>query len=108
VPQKARTPRSGYRVGCEHRRCWSGDGKAAITSFSIVTTDAALSTVKVHDRMPLVLEEGQFDDGMRGPHELAAEMMKSYGGAIDQWEVRPEVGNVRNNKLELLDRIGLL
>lgn len=55
-----------------------------------------------------MLEEGQFDDWMRGPPELAAEMMKPYGGAIEQWEVGPEVGNVRNNRPELLDRVGLL
>lgn len=34
----------------------------AITSFSIVTTDAAPTTAKYHDRMPLILEESQFDD----------------------------------------------
>jgi putative SOS response-associated peptidase YedK len=87
---------------------WSADGKAGITSFSIVTTDAAPSTAKVHDRMPVILEESQFDDWMRGPTELAAEMMRPYAGAIEQWEVGPEVGNVRNNKPELLDRVGLL
>src|SRR5882762_7894727 len=51
----------------------------AITSFSIVTTDAAPSTQQYHDRMPLVLEESQFEDWMRGPPELAAGMMKPYG-----------------------------
>jgi putative SOS response-associated peptidase YedK len=55
---------------------WKGDGKAPITSFAIVTTDAAPSTAPYHDRMPLVLEEGQFEDWMREPPEQAAEMMK--------------------------------
>ena len=41
---------------------------------------------------------------MRGSPELAAELMKLYAGAIDVWEV----GNVRNNKAELLDRIALV
>src|SRR4029453_16818474 len=40
------------------------------------------NTGQYHDRMPLVLEESQFDDWMRGPTELAAEMMKPCGGAI--------------------------
>ena len=54
-----------------------------------------------------MLEESQFDDWMRGPPELAAEMMKPYGGAIDAWEVGAEVGNVKNNRPELMERVGL-
>jgi putative SOS response-associated peptidase YedK len=87
---------------------WKGDGGRAITSFAIVTTEAAPSTASYHDRMPLVLEEIQFDDWMRGPPELAAGMMKPYAGTIDVWEVAAEVGNVKNNRPELLERVGLL
>ena len=87
---------------------WKGDGGKAITSFAIVTTAAAPGTAAYHDRMPLVLEEKQFEDWMRGPPELAAGMMKPYGGAIDIWEVSADVGNVRNNRPDLMDRIGLL
>ena len=54
---------------------WKGDGKEPITSFSIVTTSPAPSTAQCHDRMPVVLEECKFADWMRGPPELAAEMM---------------------------------
>jgi putative SOS response-associated peptidase YedK len=58
--------------------------------------------------MPVVLEESQFFDWMRGPPELEAEMMKAYGGATDIWEVGQDVGNVRNNKSRLLDRVALI
>ena len=44
---------------------WNADGKSRITSFAIVTTDAAPSTAD--DRMRLVLGESQFEDWMRGP-----------------------------------------
>ena len=87
---------------------WSADGRAAITSFSIVTAAAAPSTAQYHDRMTVVLEEDKFDDWMRAPPELAVEIMKPYEGEIDMWEVGPDVGNVSNNKPELLDRVGLL
>jgi putative SOS response-associated peptidase YedK len=40
---------------------WNADGQSRITSFAIVTTDAAFSTAPYHDRMPVVLEESQFD-----------------------------------------------
>jgi putative SOS response-associated peptidase YedK len=86
---------------------WRGDGGTAITSFAIVTTSAAPSTQQYHDRMPVVLEEQQFDDWMRGPPELAARMMKPYGGAIEAWEVGSEVGNVKNNRRELMERAEL-
>jgi len=85
---------------------WNADGKSNITSFSIVTTEAAPTTAPYHDRMPLILEEGQFDDWMRGPPELAAAMMKPYGGAVEIWPVGPEVGNVRNNRPELMEPLG--
>ena len=87
---------------------WRADGKSAITSFSIVTTSAPPSTAQYHDRMPVVLEESQFEDWMRGAVEVAAEMMKPYGGAIDIWEVGKDVGNVCYNKPELLDRVALI
>jgi len=84
-----------------------GGCKEPITSFSIVTTSPAPAD-RYHDRMPVVLEESQFEDWMRGPPELAAEMMRPYGGAIDSWEVGKPVGNVRNNTPELLDRVALV
>jgi putative SOS response-associated peptidase YedK len=83
---------------------WKGDGKV-ITSFSIVTTAAAPSTAPYHDRMPLVLEQGQFEDWMREPPERAAELMKPYAGAIDAWQVPSDVGNVRNNRPDLMERM---
>lgn len=87
---------------------WNADGKSNITGFSIVTTPAAQSTATYHDRMPLILEEGQFEDWMRGTPDQAAAMMVSYSGAIEAWEVGAEVGNVRNNRAELMERVGLL
>ena len=33
---------------------WKGDGGRAITSFAIVTTDAAPSVAQYHDRLPVV------------------------------------------------------
>jgi putative SOS response-associated peptidase YedK len=52
--------------------------------------------------MPLVLDEGQFEDWMREPPERVAQTMKPYGGVIDVWQVPSAVGNVRNNGLELM------
>ena len=85
---------------------WKGEGKPTITSFSIVTTAAAPSTAPYHDRMPLVLDEGQFEDWMRGPPDKASIMMKPYAGKIEAWPVPAAVGNVRNNSPDLMEPTG--
>jgi putative SOS response-associated peptidase YedK len=74
---------------------WKGDGGRAVTSFAIVTTNTAPSV-------------SQFDDRMRSTPDQAAALMKPYAGAIETWEVGAEVGNVKNNRPELIERAGLL
>jgi putative SOS response-associated peptidase YedK len=86
---------------------WKGINDQAITSFAIVTTDAAPSVAQYHNRMPVVLENGQFDDWMRGTADQAAGMMKPYAADIEAWEVGAEVGNVKNNRPELMERVGV-
>jgi hypothetical protein len=34
--------------------------------------------------------------------------MKPYSGAIETWEVGADVGNVKNNRPELMNRVSLL
>jgi len=58
--------------------------------------------------MPVVLDDSQFEDWMRGTPDQAAEMMKPYAEEIEAWEVGAEVGNVKNNGPELMERVGLL
>ncbi len=48
------------------------------------------------------------DRTQRGTPDRAAALMKPYAGAIDAWEVGAEVGNVKNNRPELMERVGLL
>jgi putative SOS response-associated peptidase YedK len=42
---------------------------------------------------------------MRGTPDQAAAMMKPYTGDIEAWEVGAKVGNVRNNRPELMERV---
>jgi putative SOS response-associated peptidase YedK len=44
----------------------------------------------------------------RGTPDQAAALIKPYAGAIDAWEVGAEVGNMKNNRPELMGRVGLL
>jgi putative SOS response-associated peptidase YedK len=86
---------------------WKGNGGPGVTSFTIVITGAAPSIAQYHERMPVVLEDSQFDEWMRGTPDQAAALMVPYSGAIDAWEVGPDVGNVRNNRPDLMDRVEL-
>jgi putative SOS response-associated peptidase YedK len=85
---------------------WKGDGGRTITSFAIVVTDAAPSIAQYHDRMPVVLDDADFDLWMRGTPDQAAALMKPYAGEIEAWEVPVEVGNVKNNRPELMEPVG--
>jgi putative SOS response-associated peptidase YedK len=58
--------------------------------------------------MPVVLEDSQFDEWMRGTPDQAAALMKPYASAIEVWEVGAAVGNVKNNRPELMERVALL
>jgi hypothetical protein len=48
------------------------------------------------------------NDWMSGTTDQAAALMKPYAGTIETWEVGAEVGNVRNNRPQLMERVGLL
>ena len=50
----------------------------------------------------------QFDDWMRGTPDQAAALMKPYPEEIEAWEVGADVGNVKNNRPELMERANLL
>ena len=87
---------------------WKDDGGSALLSFAIVTTGAAPSVQPYHHRMPLILEATMFQQWMLGMPNEAAALMVPYGGVIEAWEVGADVSNVRNNRPELMKRVGLL
>ena len=66
------------------------------------------ASLSITTACPVVLDDSQFDDWMRDTPDQAAALMKPYAGAIEAWEVGAEVGNVRNNRPDLMERIGLL
>ena len=87
---------------------WQDDGGRSVTGFSIVTTTAALSVSQYHSRMPVLLDDHQFDEWMRGTPDQAVTLLTPYPGAIEAWEVGAEVGDVKNNRPELMERVRAL
>jgi putative SOS response-associated peptidase YedK len=56
------------------------DGGPEVTSFSIVTTAAAPSLSQYHSRMPVVLDDHQLDEWMRGSPDQAVTLLTAYPG----------------------------
>jgi putative SOS response-associated peptidase YedK len=61
-----------------------------------------------HTRMPVLLDDHQFDEWMCGSPDQAVTLLAPCPGMIKAWEVGADVGNVKNNRQELMERVGLL
>ena len=57
-----------------------------------------------HARMPVLLDDHQFDEWMRGSRDQAVTLLTPYPGMIEAWEVGADIGNVKNNRPELMER----
>jgi putative SOS response-associated peptidase YedK len=87
---------------------WQPKEGEPLTTFTILTTDPNALVERIHNRMPVILEPGDYErwlepgDPARPPVDLmrplAAEKMHS-------WRVNDRVGNVRNNDPQLLDMV---
>lgn len=80
-----------------------------IRSCTIITTDPNDSMAKVHNRMPVILNEKQAGVWLTGDkyedvhRDLLKPCPKSWLTALP---VANDVGNVKNNKLELIGQVG--
>jgi putative SOS response-associated peptidase YedK len=76
-------------------------------SCTIVTTAALGELARVHDRMPLLLEPGQWQDWLHAPADpaLLAPPAQAYLSSLEIRPVGAAVGNVRNDGPELTRRM---
>ncbi|WP_245550086.1 SOS response-associated peptidase [Haliscomenobacter hydrossis] len=87
---------------------WKGEGKV-IHSFSIITTGPNQEMIPIHDRMPLVLPGREAQKLWLEEKDPAAiaEMLHTPGDWIlDMYPVSDRVNSVRNNGVELQERVG--
>ena len=79
-----------------------------IDSFSIVTTEARGAITAMHDRMPIILQPTELLDWVTGDAEKAMTLAMTFANPeLTFYAVNPEVGNVRNNRPELIAPIAL-
>ncbi len=79
-----------------------------LESCTIVTTDAAASIRKIHDRMPVVLAESHWDrwlDTAFSDTETLSELLKPFDPqALEAWPVSRQVNAPKNQGPELIAR----
>ncbi|CAN5681431.1 SOS response-associated peptidase [soil metagenome] len=80
-----------------------------IQSFAILTTDANTTMASVHDRMPMILKDDNFEDWLDRDETDAASLepllIPAEDSAITIRRVSTEVNSVRNNNPDLLDEV---
>ena len=78
---------------------------ARLYTCSILTTDPNELVARLHDRMPVVLDRGDWDAWLNEetrPVELRSLLRPSPAEWLDAYAVSPAVNNVRNEGAELL------
>ena len=83
-----------------------GKSDAFIDSFSIVTTEARGHIATLHDRMPIILPPGALLEWVFGSAPQAMTLAMTLPEPdLAFYAVSPDVGNVRNNRPELIEAI---
>jgi putative SOS response-associated peptidase YedK len=80
---------------------------APLLSCTIITTDAVGELAEIHDRMPLLLAQGDWDSWLNPDSPLDPELLGRPPdvGSIELREVSALVNSVQNNGPELLDPV---
>lgn len=77
-----------------------------LQTFTIVTTDANEIMMPVHNRMPVILHESDFNRWLsrEETHQPPVDLLRPFpADEMEAFEVSKDVGNVRNNSPELLN-----
>jgi len=79
-----------------------------LQSYTIITTGANELMAKVHDRMPVILHPSDYDrwlDRDSDPDRPPVDLLRPFpADEMEAFEVSKDVGNVKNNSPELLNR----
>jgi putative SOS response-associated peptidase YedK len=82
---------------------------APLLSCTILTTDAVADLARIHDRMPLIMPQANWDSWLDPDHPAPAELLEPPAeDVVAQLELRQvsdRVNSVKNNAPDLLERI---
>jgi putative SOS response-associated peptidase YedK len=77
-------------------------------TFTIITTDPNELMETIHNRMPVILKPQEYELwlGRGDPFHPPIDLLRPYDAdQMRAWKVGPDVGNVRNNRPELVEPI---
>jgi putative SOS response-associated peptidase YedK len=79
-----------------------------LESYTIITTDPNELMEPFHDRMPAILDPKDYERWLAPaePSQLPVDLLRPYATEeMKAWKVGNDVGNVRNNRSELIEPI---
>jgi putative SOS response-associated peptidase YedK len=84
----------------------SPDKQTALESYSIITVEPNEMLASMHDRMPLIIAARDYELWLEpgDPQRPPVDLLRAYDADLMKvWRVKPDVGNVRNNRPDLID-----
>ena len=87
---------------------WKSDDGSWLQSFSIITTDPNSVAASVHDRMPVLLQQKDFDEWLNRDEteRPPVHLLRPYpDNRMAVYSAHPKVGNVRNQGPEMLNSL---
>ncbi len=92
------------------REWWKGDDGTELRTATIITTDAG-PDMPIHDRQPVVLDRKSWDlwldPSVTDGKVLEPLLVPNVAGTLIHYPVDRAVGNVRNDRPELLDEVSV-
>ncbi len=82
---------------------WRSADGTVIRSFTIMTTTACPELAHLHERMPVVLEQADFSPWLDSDDFPL--LLRPSAAPFRVWQVGTAVGNVRNDRPELLEAV---
>jgi putative SOS response-associated peptidase YedK len=88
---------------------WRSPEGEILRTFVIITVPASPDVAELHDRMPLIVEEGDWPAWLgEAQSDPTALLRSSSAGVLRTWSVSRAVNSPQNNEPQLLDlaRVG--
>ena len=86
---------------------WAREGAEEVYSCTVITQPAGSAMASIHDREPLIVEQKDWPVWLgEEAGDVDALLRPCDPNALISWHVPKEVGNVRNNGPELIERVG--
>lgn len=97
-----------FALGGVWDRWVSRDKRVQLESYSIITVEPNELLTFMHDRMPRLIDPRDYDRWLDpgDPQRPPLDLLRPYDDELMKvWRVKPDVGNVRNDRPDLIDPI---